>query len=90
MKKASIKYESYIKGNFRIVRSAANGYAISINLKRMEGTCAISERLLEQDCEVIKFENVRFVDEFYYSVRNFFITVNKNSAELVKKGFGIK
>jgi len=85
-----VKYQSYVLKGVRVILSLENGYNIKINLKRMEGICAISERLLEPDCEVIKFEDVYFIDEGSFAVRNFFITVNKQHAEIVKNNFGIK
>lgn len=89
-KEKKAKYQSYIANGKRVVQSLENGYDIKINLKRMEGTCAISERLLESDCTVIKFENVHFTDEGFSAIRNFFITVNKQHAEIIKNNFGVK
>lgn len=89
-KEKKAKYQSYVAKGQRVIQSLENGYNIKINLKRMEGTCAISEKLLEPDCEVIKFENVHFIDEGSFAVRNFFVTINKKHAEIIKNNFGIK
>lgn len=91
MNERKARYHSYVVSGVRVIQELErNGYSIKINLKRMEGTCAISEKLLEPDCEVIKFEDVHFIDEGSSMLRNFFITVNKKHAEIIKNNFGIK
>lgn len=85
MKKA--KYQLYTIRDKIVLNCFRTNYMITINKKRMEGTCPISEKPLEENCDLVTFKDVHIIDEGL--VRDFVLAVNKKHADMLKHNFDL-